>query len=71
MPILPVLDVLDGAVVRGIGGRRAEYRRIASRWTASAEPVDVARALASPFGFTEFYVADLDAIAGRPPALAL
>ena len=69
--ILPVLDVLDGTVVRGVGGRRAEYRRIASRLTPSSQPVEVARALASHFGFEEFYLADLDAIMGQEPSLAV
>ncbi len=71
MAILPVLDILDGAVVRGMGGRRENYRPIVSRWTSSARPIDVARALASHFGFDEFYLADLDAIAGHTPSLTV
>jgi len=64
MQIVPVLDLLKGQVVRGIAGRREEYRPIVSRWTPSAEPLEVARALHQAFGFTSFYVADLDAILG-------
>jgi phosphoribosylformimino-5-aminoimidazole carboxamide ribotide isomerase len=67
--LLPVLDLLNGQIVRGVGGRRHEYRPIVSRWTDSAEPSTVARALHDAFGFAEFYLADLDAIAGRAPAL--
>ena len=71
MRILPVLDIMDGQVVRGIGGRRQEYRPVLSKLTASGRPVDVARAFCDTFGFRELYLADLDAIAGGPPALAV
>lgn len=71
MPILPVLDLRHGQVVRGVAGRRAEYRPIVSQLTASTEPLAVAQALRAHFGQTELYVADLDAIAGAPPALVL
>jgi phosphoribosylformimino-5-aminoimidazole carboxamide ribotide isomerase len=71
MQILPVLDLLKGQVVRGIGGRRDEYRPIVSRLTSSSDPLDVAQALRSYFGFTELYLADLDAILGQPPACAI
>jgi phosphoribosylformimino-5-aminoimidazole carboxamide ribotide isomerase len=67
--ILPVLDLKDGVVVRGVAGRRQEYRPIVSRLTASADPVDVARAFRDAFGLAEIYLADLDAIGGCPPAL--
>jgi len=65
--ILPVVDLLGGQVVRGIAGRREEYRPIVSRLCSGAQPASVARALAERFGFAEAYVADLDAIAGRDP----
>jgi phosphoribosylformimino-5-aminoimidazole carboxamide ribotide isomerase len=68
MNIVPVLDLLKGQVVHGVAGQRANYRPIKSRLTSSAEPVDVATALHRHFGFTTFYVADLDAIAGAEPA---
>jgi phosphoribosylformimino-5-aminoimidazole carboxamide ribotide isomerase len=68
MHILPVLDLMAGRVVRGIGGRRGEYRPIVSPLTPSSEPAAVAAALAAHFGFTEFYLADLDAIEGAAPA---
>ena len=71
MQIVPVLDLMHGEVVRGVGGRRREYRPIVSRLTASSRPLDVADALASHFGFGEFYVADLDAIGGGEPAWPL
>jgi phosphoribosylformimino-5-aminoimidazole carboxamide ribotide isomerase len=71
MRIVPVLDVMNGAVVRGVAGRRAEYRPIVSRLTTSTRPLDVARAFREHFGLTELYLADLDAIAGQPPAFDL
>jgi HisA/HisF family protein len=67
MRIIPVLDVMHGEVVRGVGGRRQEYRPIVSRLSASSRPLDVANALAHHFGCREFYVADLDAIRGSEP----
>lgn len=71
MRIIPVLDLMHGEVVRGVGGRRHEYRPIVSRLTASSRPLDVADALASHFGCREFYVADLDAIGSGEPAWPL
>ncbi len=71
MPILPVMDLKRGQVVRGIAGRRDEYRPIVSTLTRSSEPRDVARALYDQFGFAEFYLADLDAIGGAAPAHAI
>ncbi len=71
MRIVPVLDVMHGQVVRGVGGRRQEYRPIVSRLTSSSRALDVANALASHFGRRELYVADLDAIGGGEPSWSL
>lgn len=60
--ILPVLDLLNGVVVRGVGGRRNEYRPVESVLTTSAQPLDVARAFRERLGLTTLYVADLDGI---------
>jgi phosphoribosylformimino-5-aminoimidazole carboxamide ribotide isomerase len=68
MRIIPVLDLQGGQVVRGIAGRRTEYRPIVSRLTASTEPLDIARAFQDQFSLVELYLADLDAIAGATPA---
>jgi phosphoribosylformimino-5-aminoimidazole carboxamide ribotide isomerase len=70
MRIIPVLDLQRGQVVRGIAGRRSEYRPIVSQLTASSLPLDVAEAFRAHFGFNELYLADLDAIAGSTPAWA-
>ncbi len=69
MRVVPVLDLRGGLVVRGVAGRRDEYRPVVSRLTASAAPRDVAAAFLDRLGLGELYVADLDAIAGAPPAL--
>src|SRR5438132_2050980 len=68
MRVIPVLDIKNGMVVRGIGGRREEYRPIISKLTGSCRPADVARAFRDQLGLTEMYIADLDAIAGASPA---
>lgn len=71
MQIIPVLDVQAGQVVRGIAGRRAEYRPVVSQLTDSAQPAAVAEAFRDHFGLTTLYLADLDAIAGAAPAVSL
>jgi phosphoribosylformimino-5-aminoimidazole carboxamide ribotide isomerase len=71
MPILPVLDLMQGEIVRGIAGRRQEYRPITSKLVDSAEPLTVAQAFRAHFGFDEFYLADLDAIQDGQPAFDL
>lgn len=68
--VLPVIDLMGGAVVRGVAGQRDEYRAVESVLAADARPETVATAFVEQFGFRDAYVADLDAIAGRPPALA-
>jgi phosphoribosylformimino-5-aminoimidazole carboxamide ribotide isomerase len=60
--LIPVLDVMNGQVVRAVGGRRDEYRPIVSQLTNSTEPIEVAHALLAASGAQELYVADLDAI---------
>lgn len=67
MTILPVLDLLDGLVVRGVAGRRTEYRPLRSRLVETAVPLDVARALRTEFDCQRLYVADLDGILHRHP----
>jgi len=64
MRIIPVIDVMGGAVVRAVAGRRSEYRPLVSALTTSVEPTEVARALLAATGARELYVADLDGICG-------
>lgn len=66
MKVLPVMDLRDGLVVRGVAGQRASYRPITS--TICSEPTPRAVALSfARLGFQEVYIADLDAIAGAEP----
>lgn len=62
MKILPVLDLLNGVVVRGVAGRRETYRPVESALAPNPEPLAVARAFRETLGLDEFYLADLDAI---------
>lgn len=66
--VIPVIDLLAGQVVRGIAGRREEYRPIRSQLVPGSDPVEIARALVERFGFSVGYLADLDAIGGAEPA---
>ena len=65
MKVIPVIDLKNGAVVRGVGGRRDEYRSVESTIAADASPATVARGLVETIGSRFVYVADLDAIAGE------
>ena len=66
MKIIPVIDILGGVAVHAVKGRRSEYQPLKSVLCASANPLDVALAF-KMLGFSELYIADLDAIMiGRP-----
>lgn len=71
MFVLPVVDLLGGVVVRGVGGRRDEYRPVISRLTDSSQPVDVALAFRRQLGLNRLYVADLDGIQRGVPSQAI
>src|SRR5262245_27270768 len=68
MTILPVLDLLRGRIVRGVGGRRDEYQPVLSTLVNTADPLAVANAFRTYFGFSELYLADLDAICKQKPS---
>lgn len=71
MRVIPVIDLLNGDVVRGIAGRREAYRPIDSLIAADCRPETIARTFANDFRFDTVYVADLDAIQhGRPNVTA-
>lgn len=67
MLIIPVLDLLERQVVRGVAGKRELYRPIESLLSKSADPLDVAHAFREQFDLNVLYVADLDAILSRRP----
>jgi phosphoribosylformimino-5-aminoimidazole carboxamide ribotide isomerase len=61
LKIIPVIDVLNSKVVHAVRGQRKEYQPLQSILTKSTDPLEVARAF-NTLGFTELYIADLDAI---------
>lgn len=71
MLLIPVLDLKNGDVVRGVGGNREQYRPIVSGLTPRTSPRDVALALFEAFRPPCVYIADLDAIAGSRPSFEL
>jgi phosphoribosylformimino-5-aminoimidazole carboxamide ribotide isomerase len=61
LKVIPVIDVLNGKVVHAVKGIRKEYQPLQSILTKSVQPSEVAKAF-SNLGFSDLYVADLDAI---------
>lgn len=64
--IVGVLDIRDGQVVRAIAGERARYRLWKSPLTNSSDPLEIAGAFRQHYQIGHLYLADLDAIAGKP-----
>ncbi|MBA63769.1 MAG: hypothetical protein CMJ76_15550 [Planctomycetaceae bacterium] len=62
MRIIPVLDVLNGRVVRGIAGQRDSYQPVKSILTPNTDARSICDAFEQQFAMTEFYIADLDGI---------
>jgi phosphoribosylformimino-5-aminoimidazole carboxamide ribotide isomerase len=69
--VIPVLDVKHGRAVHAIGGDRSHYQPVRSRLHPSADPEQIARAYRDVLGLREVYLADLDAILGKPPGRVL
>ncbi len=64
MKVVPVIDILNGVTVHAVRGKRSEYHSLTSVLCDSANPLEVASALKT-IGFSELYIADLDAITGK------
>ena len=64
MKIIPVIDVLNGIAVHGIRGERKRYQPLKSLLCKSADPIVIASTFES-LGFSNMYLADLDAILGK------
>ena len=64
MDIVPVIDLMQGQVVRALRGERQAYRPIVSRLCPGSDPLAMARALCRHCDSTRLYVADLDALMG-------
>ncbi len=69
MRVIPVLDLKGGQAVHAVGGDRTHYRPLRSLLHDGPDPIGLARAYRDTLGLRALYVADLDAIAGAPPAL--
>lgn len=67
MKVLPVIDLLHGKVVHAIAGNRTKYEPISSRLCSDGNATTLAENLASQYGFTHAYVADLNALQGDDP----
>lgn len=61
MKVIPVIDILHSVAVHAVRGRRSAYQPLQSTLVSSADPLAVAAAFKT-LGFSELYVADLDAI---------
>lgn len=62
MQVIPVIDLKDGEVVHAKQGFRDQYRPIESKICHNADPENVIGTFNKEFGFTTFYIADLNAI---------
>lgn len=61
--ITPVLDLKNGLAVSGKSGKRETYKPLKTVFNESSDPIKIAEALKKA-GYTELYIADLDAIEG-------
>lgn len=71
MRIIPVLDLKSGQAVRALAGDREHYRPVRGFLHAESDPIGLACSFRDRLGLVELYLADLDALAGRSPALGL
>lgn len=63
MKVIPVMDLLDGEVVQGKGGRRNEYQPFSDSIISNdPAPLSVANAFFEKLALDWFYIADLDRI---------
>src|SRR5262245_10622635 len=69
--VVPVLDLKEGRAVHAVGGRRQHYQPLRSILHTNSRPIPLARAIRDLLGLETLYLADLDAIAGRPANLVL
>ena len=74
MRVIGVLDLSGGLAVHAQGGARAHYgpvRALAGRSITAGDATAIARWYLETLGLQEMYIADLDALRGRPPQRAL
>ena len=70
VPLIGVLDVAGGRCVHADGGQRRTYRPLGAVFGGSSQPMDVANRLLRR-GARSLYLADLDALTGRPVQAAV
>ncbi len=68
---IPVLDVRGGVAVLARAGEREHYQPLRSAFHPEPNPRAIAGAIRNQLGPTPLYLADLDAIEGGKPDLAL
>jgi len=66
LKIIPVIDILNNITVHAIKGNRQKYQPLKSALTTSINPIEIATVFKSQ-GFSNLYIADLDAILGNTP----
>lgn len=66
-----MLDVRQGRVVHAAGGDRRRYPALSRRFPFPDDPAELAGRLRERWGDRPLYLADLDALSGDPPDLAL
>jgi phosphoribosylformimino-5-aminoimidazole carboxamide ribotide isomerase len=71
MNLIPVIDLMQGVVVRARRGERGSYRPIDSALCRSTDPLTVAAILRDHCAARQIYIADLDALTGRAPQHAV
>ncbi|HSW08762.1 HisA/HisF-related TIM barrel protein [Aquabacterium sp.] len=70
MILIPVVDLLQGQVVRAVAGNRSAYRPIVSGLCQGSDLLTVAQTLCEHCASSQLYLADLDALQGGPVQLA-
>ena len=71
MNLIPVIDLMQGQVVRAVRGNRQAYQPIVSALCDSSDPLTVAKILCEHCATRHLYVADLDALLGGPAQVAV
>lgn len=61
--ITPVLDLKNGLAVSGKSGKRETYKPLKTVFSDSSDPLKIAESIKKA-GYSELYIADLDAIEG-------
>lgn len=65
MQVIPVIDLMNGAVVHARKGDRAHYQPIVSNLCHGSKASEIVQALLGLYPFPILYIADLDAIQRR------